>query len=162
VRPASRAAGYGAVLLGCAVLAGLGLAAAILIPARQVTSTAINTTLSVSVPAGDRGVYTTLSSWRAATCTVTAEDGSTLVLRPDMTQQDLPGSPTWYAQGSVELERAQRITVACTGPAGRFGVGPVVAVGGVLVRVLAGSLTILLAAAGLLLIIVGQLRRRRV
>ncbi|HEU5485207.1 MAG TPA: hypothetical protein VFU98_09885 [Microlunatus sp.] len=151
----------GVALLCAAALGGLGLVVVVLTPARQVTSAEINTTMSVSVPAGDRGLYTTLSSWRAASCSLVAADGTALVLRSDMTQQDLLGAPTWYAQGSFHLDRPQRITVTCTGPAGRFGVGPLVALGGVLTRVLVGLLTALLLAAGLLVVIVGRVRSRR-
>lgn len=155
----SRSTAYGSVLLGCAVLVALGLGLLVVVPARQVVSAEIGTTLSVQVPAGDRGLYTTSSSWRAAGCVLTAEDGE-IILRPDMTQQDLLGSPTWYAQGSFRLDRPQTVTATCTGPVGRFGIGPVVAIGGVMLRLLVLSLAVLLAVAGLVVLVVGRARRR--
>ena len=99
-RPLVRA---GFVLLGLAALLGLVTAFLVLAPARAMKQqTDIGSTLVLDVPADrDWAVYSTLSTWRAAVCEVTA-DGRPIVLRPDMLQQTLHGWPTWYPQGSFE------------------------------------------------------------
>ena len=119
----------------------------------------IGSTLVVDVPADrDWAVYTTSSTWRAAVCEVTAADGRAIVLRPDMVQQRLRGWPTWYPQGSFELDRGQPLTVSCEGPPGQFAVGPSIGFGHLLLVLGVGLVAVLLAVAGLTLFIVAAAR----
>lgn len=153
----------GCVLVGLAVLSALAAAILVLGPARTLTHRgAIGSTLVVDVPADrDWAVYTTLTTWRAAGCEVADADGRDVVLRPDMVQQRLRGRPTWYPQGSFRLVQDQRLTVSCQGPPGEFGVGPSVALGHLLLSLAVGLVSVLLAVAGLVLLIVGAVRAGR-
>ena len=141
----------GCVLLGLAALLGLVAAVLVLGPAQALNQRAdIGSTLVVDVPADrDWAVYSTLSTWRAALCDVTAADGRPIVLRPDMVQQTLHGWPTWYPQGSFELDRAQQLTVRCEGPPGQFAVGRSVGLGHLLLTLGVGLVAVLVAVAGL-------------
>ena len=159
-RPLVRA---GSILLGLAALLALATAVLVLAPAQSMGQRAdIGSTLVVDVPADrDWAVYNTLSTWRAAVCEVTAADGRPIVLRPDMLQQTLHGWPTWYPQGSFELNRAQRLTVRCDGPPGQFAVGRSVGLGHLLLTLGAGLVAVLVAVTGLIMVIIGTARRNR-
>ena len=153
----------GGGLVGLAVLAALAAAVLVLGPGQTLTHRgAIGSTLIVDVPADrDWAVYTTLTTWRAAGCELTDADGREVVLRPDMVQQRLRGRPTWYPQGSFRLDQDQRLTVSCQGPPGEFAVGPSVGLGHVLLSLAVGLVAVLLAVAGLVLLIVGAVRASR-
>jgi hypothetical protein len=153
----------GCVLVGLAVLAALAAAVVVLGPGRSLTQRgAIGSTLAVDVPADrDWAVYSTVSDWRGAWCEVTDADGDQIVLRPDMVQQRLHGWPTWYPQGSFRLDSGARLTVGCSGPPGQFAVGPSFGFGHLLLAFGVGSVGILLAVVGLILVIVGAVRRNR-
>jgi hypothetical protein len=158
-RPLVRA---GFVVLGLAALLGVMTAFLVLAPAQAMKQRAdIGSTLVLDVPADrDWAVYSTLSTWRPAVCDVTA-DGRPIVLRPDMWQQTLHGWPTWYPQGSFELDRAQRLTVRCEGPPGQFAVGRSVGPGHLLLTLGVGLVAVLVAVTGLIMVIVGTARRNR-
>ncbi len=153
----------GSILIGVAVLIGLAVAALVLAPGRTLAARApIGTTVVVDVPGGrDWAVYTSLSTWRAAACDLTGADGAPMVLRPDMLQQRLPGTPTWYPQGSFRLERGQPVTVVCTGPAGQFAVGRSAGLGHLVLTRGLGFVGLLVGVTGLVMIIVGAVRRGR-
>jgi hypothetical protein len=152
----------GLMLLMCAVLAALIVVALVYLPGRMITQRAeIGSTLHVEIPADrDMAVYTTLETWRAAECTLVGAEGESYELRPDMTQQRLAGFPTWYPQGSFEVDRAQPIAVTCQGPAGEFAVGRSVGLGYFLLRYSAGLLGVVLGVVGLIMLIVGGAARR--
>ncbi len=153
----------GLVLVGVAALLALVTAVLILAPALTMKQRAdIGSTLVVDVPADrDWAVYSTLTTWRAAVCDLTAADGRPIVLRPDMLQQNLFGWPTWHAQGSFELDRGERLTVTCVGPPGQFAVGPSMGIIYFLLVLVHGLLAALLAVAGLTLTIVAAARGKR-
>ena len=150
----------GCVLLGLAVLLALAVAVLVFGPGRTLAHRGvIGTTLVVDVPADrDWAVYTTSSTWRANGCEVSDAHGREIVLRPDMLQQNLPGWPTWYLQGSFELDRGQQLTVSCVGPPGQFAVGPSTGIIYLLLVFVHGLLAALLAMAGLTLIVVAAVR----
>lgn len=151
----------GGVLLGLAALVLLVAAVLVLVPGRTLAVQApLGSTVQLDVPAGrDWAVYSTLSTWRAAACDLADADGRPIVLRPDMLQQRLPGSPTWYPQGSFRLDRDQRVTVLCTGSEGRFAVGRSAGLGHLVLTGGLGMVGVLLGLAGLILIIIGARRR---
>ena len=153
----------GLVLVGLATLLALVTAVLVLAPAQRMKQRAENgSTVVVDVPAHrDWGVYSTLTTWRAAACDLTAADGRPIVLRPDMMQQNLYGWPTWYAQGSFGLDRGQRITASCVGPPGQFAVGPSAGFLHVVLVFVNGLLAALLAVTGLTLVIVAAVRQHR-
>jgi hypothetical protein len=153
----------GCVLVGLAVLLALATAVVVLGPGRSLTQrAAIGSTLVVEVPADrDWAVYSTVSDWRAAVCEVTGADGDEIVLRPDMVQQRLHGWPTWYPQGSFRLDSDARLAASCSGPPGQFAIGPSFGFGHLLLAFGVGSVGILLAVVGLILVIVGAVRRNR-
>ena len=151
------------VLVALAVLLALAVAALVLGPGRALTHRgAIGSTLSVDVPADrDWAVYATLSTWRAAACELTDADGDEIALRPDMVQQTLRGTPTWYPQGSFRLDQDQRLTVRCVGPPGQFAVGPSVGFAHLLLTLGVGLVAVLLSVAGLILLVVAAARQSR-
>ena len=153
----------GGILLGLAALLLVVAAVPVFVPGRTLAAEApLGSTVEVDVPSDrDWAVYSTLSTWRAADCDLTDADRRPIVLRPDMLQQRLPGSPTWYPQGSFRLDRDQRITVSCTGPEGRFAVGRSTGLGHLVLTGGLGVLGALLGLAGLIMIIVTAGRRGR-
>ena len=153
----------GGLLLGLAALFLLIAALLTFGPGRALDDPAdLGETVVVDVPAGrDWAVYSTLSTWRAAVCDLTAADGRPIVLRPDMLQQRLPGRPTWYPQGSFRLDRDQRVTVSCRGPDGWFAVGRSAGLGHLALITGSGLVGILLGLTGLIMIIVTATRGRR-
>jgi hypothetical protein len=154
----------GCVLVGLAVPLAVAVPVLVFGPSRHLTERgAIGSTLVVDLSADrDWAVYTTLSTWRAAGCAVTDADGDVIVLRPDMAQQTLRGTPTWYPQGSFRLDQDRRLSVRCDGPPGQFAVGRSVGFGHLLLSFGLGLVGVLAAAAGLILLIMAAVRRNRV
>lgn len=153
----------GGLLLGPAALFLLVASALTFGPGRTLDHRAdLGESVVVDVPAGrDWAVYSTLSTWRAAVCDLTAADGRPIVLRPDMLQLRLPGRPTWYPQGSFRLDRDQRVTVSCWGPDGRFAVGRSAGLGHLALIAGSGLVGVLLGLTGLIMIMVTATRGRR-
>ena len=152
----------GGLLLGLAVLL-LAAVALALVPGRTLTTRASNGASVVVDVTADRdwAVYSTLSTWRAAPCELTGADGQPIVLRPDMLQQRLPGSPTWYPQGSFRVASDQPVTVACAGPEGQFAVGRSAGLGWLALTAGVGLVGVLAGLTGVIMIVVTAVRRGR-
>jgi hypothetical protein len=153
----------GGLLLGVAVVLVLAAVALALVPGRTLAARAPNgASVVVDVTARrDWAVYSTLSTWRAAPCQLTGADGRPVVLRPDMLQQRLPGSPTWYPQGSFRVTADQPVTVACAGPDGQFAVGRSAGLGWLALTAGLGLVGVLVGSTGVIMIIVTAVRRGR-
>lgn len=154
---------WGCLLLGLALVSALVLVGSVLLPAWQLAARAeIGSTVIAEVPGGrDWGVYTTVSGWRTAPCSVTGADGQQIELRSDMFQQRLYGRPSWHPQGSFQLDRRQPLTVTCVGPPGQFAIGPSAGIGAIVLRGGAGLLGVLLGASGVIMLVVAAVRRNR-
>jgi hypothetical protein len=116
------------VLLMCAVLAALIVAALVYLPGRMITQRAeLGSTLQVEIPDRDMAVYTTLETWRAAECTLVGADGESYELRPDMTSNGWLDSPPGIRRdrsrstgrsGSRSPVRGRRVSSRSAGPSG--------------------------------------------
>ena len=78
-----------------------------------------------------------------------------------MLQQRLPGSPTWYPQGSFRVAADQTITVGCAGPEGQFAVGRSAGLGHLALTAGLGLVGVLVGLTGVIMIIVTAVRRGR-
>jgi len=143
-------------VIGAAVLAmapGLGLPAA----------ERFGSALTVDLPAGEHAVYVTPSDeWGSISCTGSTGEGEELRLRTSMTQQGLFVPERWDAQGSFAMQEAGTLVLSCDGPVaeGRFTVGPVVGLVGLVGPVLLAVLSIVVLTGGIVLLVVAANRRR--
>lgn len=157
-----RSAAWTLVPLG--LLALLGALALLLGPGfRTAEPVPFGQPMTVSLPAGDVGVYVTPSDvWSQVSCTAVI-GGEEVSPRPDMTMQDLVVPQRWDAKGSLPMERPGALEVTCDGPVdgGAFTVGPAVSfftlIGGGLLGVLGGVLLVV----GVVLLAVARRRRTR-
>lgn len=155
----TRVAGWILVPLGLVTL--LGALAAVLGPGlRTAEPVPFGQSMTVSLPAGDVGVYVTPSDvWSSIDCAAES-GGEEMAPRPDMTMQDLLVPQRWDARGSLPMERPGTLEITCDGPVddGRFTVGPVVSFFTVIGAVLLGVLGGVLLVVGAVLLAVARRR----
>lgn len=152
----------GGVLLILAAIAVVGIGAIFLPAGLSVDGrTPLGQTATWDLPAGDHAVYVTPGTgWASVECTGSTQEGQQIVLRPDMTQQDLYIPQRWDARGSFEVDAAGVVEVTCTGDAaGEFAVGAVVAFFHVAGAVVLAGLAVVLIAVGIPLRVSGGARR---
>ncbi|WP_454296701.1 hypothetical protein [Salana multivorans] len=151
-------------MLGAVALTALiGL---VLLPGLRVaTPVRLGSELVAEVGAGEYALYTSPGvGWAEVQCEGVRSDGGELLLRPDMTQQDLLVPRRWTSHGSFDQPTAGTIRVVCAldgadgagvdAAAAVFTVGPYVGFLQVVGNVLLGL-------AGVALVLVGVFRARR-
>lgn len=156
-----RVAGWVTTLLGAGLL--LVTVAMVVAPGlRLAPAVPVGETLTVDVSAGDLAVYTdTEGRWGDLTCTDDVT-GTTVGLRPDMTQQDLRVPERWYAQGSFEVTAPHTLALTCDSPVAgtRFTVGPDVSIVVLAGIALVGAVAVVTTLAGVVFLVISRRGRR--
>lgn len=157
-----RVAGWVTTLIGAGWF--LVAVAIVVAPALQLApATPVGETVRVELSAGDHAVYMRPSGrWGSLSCTDDAT-GTTIQLRPDMTQQDLHLPERWYAQGSFKLTAARTIDLTCDSSitGAQFTVGPDVSFFHVAGFALVGAASVVTTLTGVAFLMISRRSRRR-